>query len=377
MNHHQEEHSLRNRARELGIHVGILPPGHWNSITDVAGVRVGHVTIIEGEAIRTGVTAILPHGGNHFQEKLPAAAHIGNGFGKMAGYSQLRELGTLETPIILTNTLAIAAGIEGLIRHTLSQPGNENVRSVNSVVGETSDAFLNDIRALRVTAADVRHAINNAKDGPVEEGAVGAGTGTSCFGFKGGIGTSSRRVPRDFGGYTVGVLVQSNYEGILTLNGAPVGRELGRFSFSQHTEIPRGHGSCMIVVATDAPLDARNLERLARRATIGLGRTGSVMDNGSGDFVIAFSTAYRIPATTVLHDPPVALVSNSHMDPLFLACAEATEEALYNSLFMATSITGRDGNCREAIPLDRVVEICRRHQLVGLLDRLSGIRNEE
>lgn len=366
----------RARARDLGIHVGILPPGPLNAITDVEGVRVGHRTLIEGDDVRTGVTAIVPHGGNVFQEKVPAAVFAANAFGKMAGALQVQELGNIETPIVLTNTLGVAAGIEGIVRHTLAQPGNASVRSVNAVVGETNDSYLNEIRGMHVTSDDVLAAIASAAGGDVAEGSVGAGTGTTTFGFKGGIGTSSRRVPADHGGYTVGVLVQSNYGGVLTINGAPVGRELGNFPLSEYTTGGGADGSCMIVVATDAPLDARNLERLARRAVIGLGRTGSYMSNGSGDFVIAFSTAYRIPNDSKLLDPPVAMVSNTSMSTLFLATADATEEALYNSLFMATTITGRDGNRREAIPLDKVAEICARYGVLNLQDRLPGVRRE-
>lgn len=364
----------RARARELGVEVGILPPGRWNAITDVAGVLVGHHTLVRGESVRTGVTAILPHDGNVFRDKVPAAVFVGNGFGKMAGTTQVDELGSLETPIVLTNTLSVAAGIEGLVRHTLDQPGNEDVRSVNAVVGETNDGYLNDIRGRHVTPDDVAAALAEARAGAVAEGCVGAGTGTSCFGFKGGIGTSSRRVPASRGGWTVGVLVQSNYAGVLTINGAPVGRELGVFAMSDHAQAPAIDGSCMIVVATDAPLCARNLGRLARRAVLGLGRTGSSMDNGSGDYVIAFSTGYRITTHASPTDPPVALAANHALNPLFLAVVEATEEALYNSMFMATSTTGIDGHHRDALPLDRVVEICRRHGALDQHDRLPSIR---
>lgn len=367
----------RSRARALGLHVGILSPGRWNAITDVGGVRVGHRTLRRGDSVRTGVTAILPHDANVFREKVPAAVFVGNGFGKMAGSTQVDELGTLETPIVLTNTLSVAAGIHGLVRHTLDQPGNEDVRSVNALVGETNDGYLNDIRGQHVTPDDVGVALAAARTGTVEEGCVGAGTGTSCFGFKGGIGTSSRRVPTARGGWTVGVLVQSNYAGVLTINGAPVGRELGVFSMSDFASQPHGDGSCMIVVATDAPLCARNLGRLARRAVLGMGRTGSSMDNGSGDYVIAFSTAYRIPTHGGLTDPPLALVANHALNPLFQAVVEATEEALYNSLFMATSTTGVDGHHRDAMPLDRVIEICRRHGAMHQHDRLPSIHPEQ
>lgn len=367
---------VRKRARDLGVQVGILPPGEHNAITDVAGVRVGQVTLVEGDDVRTGVTTILPHDGNVFQEKVPAAVYLGNAFGKMAGSTQVQELGTIESPVVLTNTLSVPAGIEGVVRHVLAQPGNGNVRSVNALVGETNDGFLNDIRGMHVTSDHVLQAIAEARSGPVEEGSVGAGTGTSMFGFKGGIGTASRVLPKDRGGYTVGVLVQSNYGGVLTINGAPVGRELGRFALSEYTEPAHEDGSCMIVVATDAPLSPRNLERLAKRAIIGIGQTGSTMDNGSGDFVIAFSTAYRIPHRSGLLEPPVELVANSAMSTLFRATVEATEEALYNSMFMATTITGRDGNAREALPLDKVAEICERYGVLNLQERLPGIEKE-
>lgn len=333
----------RPRARDLGIVVGRLAPGPLNAITDVEGVAVGHRTLRSG-AICTGVTAILPHRGNIFQEKVPGAVFVGNGFGKLAGSTQVQELGSIETPVILTNTLAVAAGIEGAVRHTLTWLGNETVRSVNALVGETNDGGLNDIRGLHVTPEDVRAAIDDARTGPVEEGSVGAGTGTICFGWKGGIGTASRRLHRDAGGWTVGVLVQSNYGGELIINGVPF----------DPPQPGSGDGSCMMVVATDAPLDARNLERLAARCMVGLGRTGSCLSNGSGDYAIAFSTAYRIPHTGELLDPPVALVANRAMSPLFQAVVEATEEALLNSLLRATSVTGRDGRVVEAIPIDRV-----------------------
>lgn len=365
----------RARCRELGIQVGILPTGRWNAITDVPGVKVGHQTLRRGDTIRTGVTVIIPHDGNLYREKVPAAVYCGNAFGKLAGSTQIAELGTLETPIALTNTLSVGACMQGLIRHALAQPGNETVGSVNAVVGETNDGYLNDIRGMHVTPEDTLAAIAAAASGPIAEGSVGAGTGTSCFGFKGGIGTSSRRIPHDLGGYTVGVLVQSNYGGVLTINGAPVGRELGDFSMSQYTTAPGGDGSCMIVVATNAPLSPHALERLAKRAVLGLGRTGSSMQNGSGDYVIAFSTAYRIPEHNRLLDPPVATVAGRAMNPLFMATVEATEEGVYNSMFQATSVTGINGHRREAIPLDRVVEICRRYGVLNLQERLPGVRD--
>ena len=354
------QENKRPRAREIGIEVGVLPTGSLNAITDVEGVKVGHKTVWQGETIRTGVTVILPHGNNLFQEKVPAAVFIGNGFGKLAGSTQVEELGNIETPIALTNTLSVPVALSALIRYTLRQPGNIFVSSVNAVVGETNDGWLNDIRGMHVTEADVMEAIEAAKSGPVEEGSVGAGTGTMCFGFKGGIGTSSRKVPDKPGGYTVGVLVQTNYGGELTINGAPVGRELKKIQLIESAGQPEEDGSCMIVVATDAPLSPHNLQRLAKRAILGLGRTGSSMSNGSGDYVIAFSTAYRIPHKSEILDPPVAFVSNDNMSYLFMAVVEAAEEAVYNSLCKATSVKGRAGHTGIAIPVDKVMEICRR-----------------
>lgn len=353
--------NTRQRARAIGIRFGNVPTGNLNAITDVTGVAVGHKTLIEGECIRTGVTAILPHDGNLYREKVPAAVFVGNGYGKLAGSTQVDELGTIETPIVLTNTLSVSAGVEALIRHTLALPGNEKVRSVNALVGETNDGYLNDIRGLHVTVDDVLSAIKNATTGPVEEGCIGAGTGTICFGYKGGIGTSSRKLKDNDGGYTIGVLVQTNYGGDMTVLGAPVGRELERMK-----DEPGHDGSCMIVVATDAPLCARNLKRIAGRTMLGLGRTGSYISNGSGDYAIAFSTAYRVPMHDNPLNPPTALVPNSKMSPLFRAVVEATEEAVYNSLFMATTITGRDGHKVTALPLDEVIKICRRHNVLSL-----------
>lgn len=354
--------AAQKRARDLGIVPGILAPGPLNAITDVAGVAVGHVTLIEGDAVRTGVTAVLPHGGNIFQEKVPAAIFVGNGFGKLAGSTQVDELGNIETPIILTNTLSVAEGIAGAVEYTLAQPGNENVRSVNAVVGETNDGSLNDIRGRHVTKEHVIRAIRSARGGPVEEGAVGAGTGTVCYGFKGGIGTSSRRLAAQAGGYTVGVLVQSNFGGVLEINGAPVQRELGRVA-RQPGPDPSPDGSCMIVIATDAPLDARNLRRMAARAMMGLAKTGSYSSNGSGDYAIAFSTAAecRIPMSPQARTQSVPLLNNDSVSPLFQAVKEATEEAVYNSLFMARTITGRGGRTVEAIPVERVIEILRKY----------------
>jgi D-aminopeptidase len=352
---------VRPRIRDLGVTPGIFSPGRWNAITDVEGVRVGHKTLVRGESVRTGVTAILPHGGNLFQEKVPAAVYVGNGFGKAAGFLQVQELGNLETPVVLTNTLAVGTAVEAVVAWTLEQQGNEAVRSVNAVVGETNDGGLNDIRGRHVTAADVRAAISAAMTaagaGPVEEGSVGAGTGTLAFGWKGGIGTSSRVLSGNLGGYTVGALVQSNFGGVLQIDGVRVGEALGRYSFRQEGQ---GDGSCMIVLATDAPLSSRNLERLARRAVLGLARTGSFMSNGSGDFVIAFSTRNRVPFEPRERTLTVEELHNDAMSPLFLAVVEAVEEAVYNSLLRATDVAGHAGNRGEAIPIDRLRELLRR-----------------
>jgi len=349
----------RTRARDIGIRVGTMETGQWNAITDVPGVLVGHTTIVRGDDVRTGVTAVLPHDGNIFREKVPASVFVGNGFGKLAGTTQVEELGNIETPIVLTNTLSVGTAMTAVVRYTLGLPGNETVRSVNAVVGETNDGGLNDIRGLHVTEDDVVAVIEAAGTGPVAEGCVGAGTGTRTFGFKGGIGTSSRKVVIGGTAYTLGVLVQSNYGGDLMISGIPVGRELRR------SDAESGDGSCMIVVAVDAPLSPRNLKRIAKRALFGLARTGSVMSNGSGDYVIAFSTAYRIPyaARATVEVPP--LVSNDAMTPLFAAVVEATEEAVYNSLFMAETVTGRDGSSAEAIPVDRVIQILKKHGVLG------------
>lgn len=350
----------RPRLRDLGVSIGVLPPGKWNAITDVDGVRVGHRTIVEGDSIRTGVTVILPHGGDVFRRKAPAGVWVGNGFGKAAGFLQVRELGNLETPIALTNTLAVGAAIEGLVSWTLSRPGNEEVRSVNAVVGETNDGRLNDIRARRVTAKDVIAAIETAAAGPVAEGSVGAGTGTVAFGWKGGIGTSSRVLPEKLGGWTVGALVQSNYGGVLAIDGVRIGELLGRYSFRSEIQgiaaEPEG-GSCMIVLATDAPLSSRNLERLARRGLFGLAKTGSFMDNGSGDFVIAFSTKNLEEHGPTARTRPVEEVANDFMSPLFLAALEAVEEAVGNSLTKATTTAGFRGRRVEALPIDRLREL--------------------
>ncbi len=354
--------SDRMRIRDIGVQVGILKTGKLNSITDVEGVKVGHITLIEGESIRTGVTAILPHSDNIFHEKVPAAIYVGNGFGKLTGISQVEELGNIETPIILTNTLSVAAATEGVIDYIISLKGNENVRSVNPVVGETNDGFLNDIRGKHVKCDHVIKAIENARTGKVTEGNVGAGTGTVCFGFKGGIGTSSRILPSSLGGYTVGVIVQSNFGGVLQVNGAPVGIELCKYYLKDSLNYPPDE-SCMIVVATDAPLDSRNLKRLAKRAMIGLGKTGGISSNSSGDYAIAFSTSEDL---RISHAPKQkvrtqTLIENDFLSPLFLACIEATEEAILNSLFMAESMNGREGNSAEALPLDKVKKILKKY----------------
>lgn len=374
----------RPRAREAGVVVGILPPGPRNAITDVAGVRVGQVTVREGERVHTGVTAILPHGGNVFLERVPAAIHVGNGFGKLLGITQVRELGELETPILLTCTLCVWRAADAMVAWLLEQPGMDAVRSMNPVVGETNDGLLSDIRARPIGPAHVVRALAAAASSPaaapVEEGAVGAGAGTVAFGWKGGIGTSSRRLPAGLGGYTVGVLVQSNFGGVLTIAGAPVGRALGRYVFQEALEDARpaaqpagqgdagdsGDGSIMIVVATDAPLGARNLERLGARALVGLARTGATMTNGSGDYVIAFSTAASVRrrhdvaagAAPALHGGEA--LANDAMSPLFQAVAEATEEAIYNSLFKATTVRGHRATV-EALPLERTRAILRAH----------------
>ena len=346
----------QTRPRELGIRFGVLPTGPLNAITDVAGLKVGHFTKIEGENIRTGVTAILPHGGNLFQDKVPGAIFVGNGFGKLAGVTQVQELGAVESPIVLTNTLSVAAGIEGIVRYSLSQPGNENVQSVNALVGETNDGYLNDIRGMHISPPEVIQAIKSAKSGAVQEGNVGAGTGTVCFGWKGGIGTASRHLPESLGGYTVGVLVQTNFGGNLQIAGVPVGEKLGKYPFKDALE--KSDGSCMIVVATDAPVLERNLERMAQRAMMGLAKTGGIASNGSGDYVIAFSTneklriPYSNPSQKLLN---ADFLANDDMTALFLAVIEATEEAIVNSLFAAEPLTGKDGHHIEALPKEQVL----------------------
>lgn len=348
------------RARDAGIRIGILAPGRLNAITDVDGVRVGHMTLIDGTRVHTGVTAILPHGDNLFQNKVPAGFSVGNGFGKFAGSTQVEELGEVETPILLTNTLSVAEATAASIEWTLEQPGNEQVQSVNAVVGETNDSFLNDIRARTVTSANARAAIAGAKTGPVAEGAVGAGTGTVAFGYKGGIGTSSRVLPTSLGGHKVGVLVQSNYGGVLTIAGMPVGERLGGYLFEQEVDRKQGDGSVIIVIATDAPLSDRNLKRLAARAFMGIARTGSPMTNGSGDYAIAFSTHPDVRRTAARRGAASAYldVGNDQMTPLFQAATEATEEAVVNSLFAGRTVTGHRGTI-ERLPVDKVLAMWR------------------
>lgn len=355
----------QQRARDAGIRIGVLPTGAYNAITDVPGVLVGHTTLIQGDAVRTGVTAVLPHGGNLFQQKIPAALFVGNGFGKLAGVTQVQELGNIESPILLTNTLSVATALEAGVDYTLQQEGNEKVQSVNVIVGETNDSYLNDIRGRHVKKEHVRQAIANAKSGTIAEGAVGAGTGTVCFGWKGGIGTASRKLPTKLGGYTVGVLVQSNFGGVLQIDGVPVGEALGKYYLSDVLNNPVD-GSCMIVVATDAPLDSRNLERLAKRAFMGLAKTGGIASNGSGDYVIAFSadTSLRIAHQSTEAKQTVSLLRNDDLSPLFMAAIEATEEAIINSLFMAATTTGKEGHKVEALPQEEVLRILRNYKRV-------------
>jgi len=353
------------RARDYGITIGILNTGDNNAITDVPGVKVGHVTLRSGDSINTGITAILPYKGNIFQNKVPAAIYIGNGFGKLTGYPQVEELGNIETPIILTNTLSVPTAANALIDYTLQFPENVNVRSVNAVVGETNDGGLNDIRSRHVTRDHVLDAIANAEAGPVMEGNVGAGTGTSCLGFKGGIGTSSRKIPGSRGGYTVGVLVQTNFGGILKIDGVPVGEELGRFRFSRIDEEYKEDGSCMIVIMTDAPLSPRNLKRLAARSMFGIAHTGGIASNSSGDFAIAVSTAegLRIPYTSDSMFEESQVLRNESIDILFEAVIEATEEAIINSLFAAETVSA-NGISIEKLPLEKTLEIMRKYNRI-------------
>ena len=362
--------TARPRASDLGLKVGILPTGALDAITDVGGVEVGHTTIIRGDNVRTGVTAVLPHSGNLYREKVPGAIFVGNGFGKLAGSTQVEEMGDIETPILLTSTTSVPRVADALIGYMLSLPGNEDVLSINPVVGETNDGYLSDIRGRHITPDDVVAAVKNAKGGPVEEGAVGAGTGTVVFGWKGGIGTSSRRLPASLGGYAVGVLVQTNFGGVLTIAGAPVGQELGQYYLRKELQQAgsgkdKADGSCMVVVATDAPLEARNLKRLAARALLGLARTGSSASNGSGDYAIAFSTAQhvRIHANDKALTRNVEVMTNDAMSPLFLAAIEATEEAVYNSMLKATTMTG-NGHTVEALPIEKTVEILKEHRII-------------
>ena len=363
----------RPRARDLGLKVGVLPPGPLNAITDVRGVRVGHTTVIRGDNVRTGITVILPHDGNLFREKVPGAVFVGNGFGKLMGSTQVNELGEIETPIALTSTLNVPRVADAVLGYMLALPDNEDVRSVNALVAETNDGYVNDIRGRHVGREEVLAAIRGAKDGPVEEGTVGAGTGTVAFGWKGGIGTASRKLPSSLGGYTVGVLVQSNFGGVLTMGGAPVGKELGRYYLREelegvHTKDTKDSqrlnggavdGSIIIVVATDAPVLHRNLMRVASRGIMGLARTGAAGSNGSGDYVIAFSTATRLKhgyaGVTDMKE-----LSNEAMSPLFQAVIEATEEAIYNSMMQATTMTG-NGRTVEALPLEKVRQILQKY----------------
>lgn len=369
-----DEGPARPRARDLGVEPGVFPPGPLNAITDVSGVKVGHSTLVEGTNVRTGVTAILPHGGNLFQDKVAGAVFVGNAFGKLAGSTQVDELGTIETPIILTNTLSVGVAMQAVVAHTLEQPGNEEVRSVNALVGETNDGGLNDIRGGHVAQRHVLAAISGAKAGPVEEGSIGAGTGTACYAWKGGIGTSSRVLPSRFGGYSLGVLVQTNFGGVLTIAGVPIGKELVRHDFrtrplksgaDDRTTPPIRGGSCMIVVATDAPLDARDLKRLAARAVFGLARTGSSYANGSGDYAIAFTTAPELRSRSgETHPVARKVLPTDAVSPLFQAVLEATEEAVYNSLFRATTVTG-SGRTLEAIPIDKVKALLERRGIMA------------
>ncbi len=365
----------RSRIRDLGATVGVLPTGKLNSITDVAGVRVGHKTVVRGDNVRTGVTAILPHSGNLFLEKVPAAVFVGNGFGKLIGSTQVEELGEIETPILLTSTLSVPKVGDFLMDHMLALDGNQGVRSINPIVAETNDGYLNDIRGRHISREDVFEAINSAVSGLVEEGSVGAGTGTVAFGWKGGIGSSSRKLPESLGGFTVGVLVQSNFGGVLQISGAPVGIELGKYYLKDSLAGARSNhklsrdendladGSIIIVIATDAPIDARNLKRLAARSIMGLARTGAAGTNGSGDYAIAFSTAKFLTNARPNNSNPRPLLSNDQMSPLFLAAIEATEEAIYNSIFMATSVTG-NGHTVDALPIDKTVKILKKYQII-------------
>jgi D-aminopeptidase len=356
----------RKTAEAWGIRIGVMQKGASNSITDVPDVKVGQVTLIAGDSIRTGVTAILPHGDNLFQEKVPAAVFTGNGFGKLAGVTQIQELGTIESPIVLTNTMNVAEGINGIIRYTITQKGNENVQSVNAVVGETNDGELNDIRGKHITVEHVLTAINTATTQKPQQGNVGAGTGTICFGYKGGIGTASRKLPASLGGYTLGVLVQTNFGGVLQIAGVPVGEALNNYSFYEELS-KKADGSCMMVVATDAPLDSRNLERLAKRAFMGLAKTGGIASNGSGDYVIAFSSnaAVRMAHKSNTATITTTVLKNDAMSPLFMAAIEATEEAIINALFMAADMKGKNGKSIKALPMDKVTPLLKKYHRIG------------
>ena len=361
-----QQQNNRPSSREIGLRVGVLPLGPLNAITDVPGVLVGHTTIIKGDNIRTGVTAILPHGGNLFQEKVPGAVFVGNGFGKLAGSTQVNELGEIETPILLTSTLSVPKTADFLIDYMIALPGNERVQSINPIVAETNDGYLNDIRGRHISREDIFAALKTAKTGAVDEGSVGAGTGTIAFGWKGGIGTSSRKLPASLGGYTVGVLVQTNFGGVLSIAGAPVGVELGKYYLKDAVAGNAAlgpdkfaDGSIILVIATDAPLDWRQLDRLAERSMAGLARTGSSMSNGSGDYAIAFSTQNRIDASAKVRN--VTVVGNDAMSSLFEAVIEAAEEAIYNSMFRATTVTGKDKRTVEALPLEKTLEILRKY----------------
>ena len=356
----------KKRARDYGIEIGVLRTGKLNAITDVSGVKVGHVTLHQNDGVHTGVTTILPHDKNIFQNKVPAAIHIGNGFGKLAGYSQVEELGNIETPIVLTNTLSVPTALTAIIDYTFQSPDNKDVRSVNPIVGETNDSGLNDIRRRFITKEHVLEALMKAQTGAVEEGNVGAGAGTVCFGFKGGIGTSSRILPISKGGYTVGVLVQSNFGGVLQVNGVPIGIELKKHKFNKIDETYKDDSSCMIVVLTDAPLSAKNLKRLAARAMLGLGRTGGMAANGSGDYVIAASTAedLRIAHNSDSMFETFKLLRNNELDLLFEAVIEATEEAIINSLFAAETLTGFENTKVEALPIGKTIEIIKKYNRI-------------
>jgi D-aminopeptidase len=351
----------RPRARDLGIVTGVFTPGANNAITDVAGVRVGHATVDAGDNVRTGITAIIPHAGNAYLSRVPAALHVGNAFGKLVGSTQLRELGELETPILLTCTLCVWKAADAMAEWMIAMPGMERVRSINPVVGETNDGGLNDIRSRPISAADVKRALDGAKDGPVEEGSVGAGRGTVAFGWKGGIGTSSRKLPAQLGGHTVGVIVQSNYGGILQMGGAPIGKELDQYAYRGQTGTERGDGSVMVVVATDAPLSDRNLERLGARAMLGIGRTGASGSNGSGDYVLAFSTAAEVRRAWDARRLTVTELSNEEASALFQAVIEATEEAAYNSILRATTVTG-NGRTVQAIDVEKVKAVLAKYR---------------